>query len=261
MCPRNPKPSRLVSLPPLPSQFTDTDSSTDESITTTKHYCSHRAAIPAMSAAAQPLTEVKVTKMKECLMLTAGWITLLIMQSWTLACKCYKKHGGKTDTKMVSYITEGMFKLCLVAWYQADQACIDSLTLDTYLLELSQLVLEKNWAHNILETILSSSQGDRTFMDWKIEMENLNVILTTVAPAKALTKDQLKVQLQSNLHPDLRLNLSLKPVLATNLATWAFEVKECDDHMQAEDACTQKLIDTSMATHVVRCSEKKDLLS
>ena len=47
-----------------------------------------------------------------------------------------------------------------------------------YLLELSQLVLERNWSHNILETILSSSQGNCIFIDWKIEIENLNAILT-----------------------------------------------------------------------------------
>jgi hypothetical protein len=66
--------------------------------------------------------------------------------------------------------------------------------------------------------LLCSSQGNRVFIDWKMEMENLNAILVTSAPARALTKDQLKVQLQSNLHPDLRLNLSLEPVLATDLA-------------------------------------------
>ena len=69
----------------------------------------------------QPLAEVKVTKMKECLMLTVSTITLLIMQSWTLACKHYKQHGRKTDAEIVSYITEGMFEPHLVAWYQADQ--------------------------------------------------------------------------------------------------------------------------------------------
>ena len=171
-----------------------------------------------MSATTQPLTEVKVTKMKECLMLTAGRITPLIMQSWTLACKCYKKHSRRSDTDIVSYVTEGMFEPCLIAWYQADQTQIDGLTLDTYLLELSQLVLKRNWSHNILETILTSSQGNCIFINWKIEIENLNV-LTTLALTWALTRDQLKTQLQSNLNPDLRLSLSVKPVLATDLAT------------------------------------------
>ena len=128
-----------------------------------------------------------------------------------------------------------MFEPCLVVWYQADQSRIDALTLDQYLAELAQLVLKRDWTHTILETILSSSQGDHIFMNWKIEVENLNV-LTTSMLAKALTKDQLKDQLQSNPHPDLRLSLSLKPVLATDLAAWFFEVKECDDCMRAEDA-------------------------
>jgi hypothetical protein len=70
------------------------------------------------------MAEVKVTKMKECPMLTAGMITPLIMQSWTLACKRYMKHGGCTASNIVSYVAEGMFKPCLVAWYQADQTQI-----------------------------------------------------------------------------------------------------------------------------------------
>ena len=98
-------------------------------------------------------------------------------------------------------------------------------------------------------------------MDWKIEVENLNAILTTFTPVKALTKDQLKVQLQSILHPDLRLSLSLEPVLATNLAAWSFEVKEHDDRMRAENAHTQKLINASSATHALCQSKKKDILS
>ena len=69
-----------------------------------------------MSNTMQPLAEVKVTKMKECPMLTTGRITPLIMQSWTLACKRYKKHGGRLDADIVSYVVEGMFEPCLVAW-------------------------------------------------------------------------------------------------------------------------------------------------
>ena len=60
------------------------------------------------------------------------------------------------DTEIVSYIVEGMFEPHLIAWYQADQSHINGFTLNAYLLELLQLVLERNWAHDILETILSS---------------------------------------------------------------------------------------------------------
>ena len=119
----------------------------------------------------QPLAEVKVTNMKECPILTTGRITPLIMQSWTLACKHYKKHSGRSDTDIVSYIAEGMFEPRLIVWYQANQTQIDGLTLDVYLLELSLLVLKRNWSHDILKTILSSYQGNCIFIDWNIEIE------------------------------------------------------------------------------------------
>jgi hypothetical protein len=70
-----------------------------------------------MSPSAQTLAEVKVVKMKECPMLTAGTITPLIMQSWTLACKRYLKHGGCTVADIVSYVAEGMFEPRLISWY------------------------------------------------------------------------------------------------------------------------------------------------
>jgi hypothetical protein len=74
------------------------------------------------------------------------------------------------------------------------------------------LVLEKNWSHDILKTILSSSQGNHIFIDWKIEIENLNVICTTLALTQALTRDQLKTQLPQTLPPGL---LKLKNVMTT----------------------------------------------
>ncbi|KAF8222677.1 hypothetical protein L208DRAFT_1522230 [Tricholoma matsutake] len=134
-------------------------------------------------------------------MLTAGKITPLIMQSWMLACKWYMKHASKTPGEILSFVAEGMFEPRLVGWYQADQIWIDSLSLEEYLRELSTFVLDKNWAHNILEKVLSSKQGSKVFIDWKIKMENLNAILSTSSPIHVLSRDVLKLQLQSNLHP------------------------------------------------------------
>jgi hypothetical protein len=88
------------------------------------------------------------------------------------------KHAEKKLAKIVSFVAEAMLEPRLVAWYQAGQARIDTLTLTQYLEELAQLVLEKNWAHKIRDTIISSKQGDCAFIDWKIELENLNMILT-----------------------------------------------------------------------------------
>ena len=91
------------------------------------------------------------------------------------------------------------------------------LTLDQYLEELAKLVLEKNWAHKIRDTIISSKQGDRPFIDWKIKIENLNAILTTSSPTHALTEAGLKIQLEANLNSKLKINLLNEPALFDKL--------------------------------------------
>lgn len=195
----------------------------------------------------RPLAEVKVSKMKEFPILTAGRINPIVLQSWTLACKQYMKHAKKKPTEIVSFVAEAMLEPRLIGWYQADQTCIDLLTLKVYLSELAALVLDKNWAHQIQETILSSKQKDHVFIDWKIEVENLNAILATSAPSYALTKGLLKNQLHANLNSELRLNLNNNPPISTDLADWSVEVKERDDQMRAEDARTQWMIDANAA--------------
>ena len=209
----------------------------------------------------QPLAEVLTAKMKDCPVLTAGRITPLILQSWSLACKHYMKHAEKKSTEIVSFVAEAMLEPRLVAWYQAGQKHIDALTLDEYLAELSQLVLEKNWAHKIRDTIISSKQGDRPFIDWKIEMENLNAILTTSSKSHALTEDALKVQLEANLNTELKTNLINEPITAEKLSEWAVSVKERDERVRAENARTQRLIDANNAARAAKRGEKKDLLS
>ncbi|RDB31066.1 hypothetical protein Hypma_000019 [Hypsizygus marmoreus] len=181
----------------------------------------------------QPLAEVRTSKMKDCPILTAGRITPLVLQSWSLACKRYMKHAEKKPEEIVSFVAEAMMEPWLVAWYQAGHTRIDSLTLTQYLEELAKL----------------------------IELENLNAILTTSSPSHALTIEGLKIQLEANLNSECKLNLLNEPALSANLDAWTIEVKERDDRIKAEDARTQCLIDASNAARVVKRNEKRDLLS
>ena len=246
-------------LQPDESELSDTDSSTGSPTLT--FLFSKRNIIKMDNTDKQPLAEVQTAKMKDCPILTAGKITPLVLQSWALACKRYMKHAEKKPTEIVSFVAEAMLEPRLIAWYQAGQTRIDKLTLEKYLEELSTLVLEKNWAHKIRDTIISSKQNDRPFMDWKIEMENLNAILTTSSPTHALTEAGLKIQLEANLNSELKINLQNEPALADELGAWSTEVKERDDRVRAENARTQRIIDANNAARAARRGEKKDLLS
>jgi hypothetical protein len=187
-----------------------------------------------MSTITESKAEVKTSKLKECPMLMPGTIDPVIFQSWNLACKRYMKHAAKTPEEIVSLVAEGMMEPRLVAWYQADQKRIDGLTLAKYMEELAILVLEKDWDHKLRVQVLSSKQGKRPFMNWAIEMENLNAILLTSAPTRALSTDALKNQLEANLNLELLDDLCAEPVVATTLAPWKLEVKERDDRLELE---------------------------
>jgi hypothetical protein len=63
----------------------------------------------------QPLAEVKVSKLKECFMLTTGQYTPLVHQDWSTACHCYMKFAEKKPDEIMSYITDAMLEPCLMA--------------------------------------------------------------------------------------------------------------------------------------------------
>ncbi|KAF8582172.1 hypothetical protein K439DRAFT_1661961 [Ramaria rubella] len=204
--------------------------------------------------------EVKIFKTKDCPMLTAGRITPEILQLWGLACERYMKHAEKGAGEIVSFVAEAMMEPHLIAWYHGGQTRIDGLTLEQYLKELAHLVLEKNWVHHIRDRVISSKQGDQSFIDWKIEIENLNAILTTSSPEHALSLEALKVQLEANLNSELKNNLLNEPVLSDKLDIWTYEVKECDKCIKMEDAHTQHLIDANNTACAAKRNDKRNLL-
>ena len=92
-------------------------------------------------------------------------------------------------------------------------------------------------------------------------MENLNSILVTSAPDKALSSSALKDQLQAKLPPDLCLSLTNEPITATELTAWSIEVKGHDDHLKFEEMCTQHIFEHNATSMAAVRFAKKSLIS
>ncbi|KAF8975836.1 hypothetical protein BDQ17DRAFT_1385231 [Cyathus striatus] len=206
----------------------------------------------------RPLAEVKTStmKVKECPILTAGHINPVVFYSWSIACRRFAKHAEKKPSEIVSFIAGAMLEPRLVAWYNSDTTCIDTLTLEAYLLELSKLVLLKNWGKKIHNQILSSTQGSKSFMDWKIKLENLNAILISTSPAHTVDRlSALKNHLEANMDADLKLAIEDEELLSQEVAEW-------DEKLRSERICMQRLIDQAQsARSSAHRTEKRDLLS
>ncbi|KAF8992260.1 hypothetical protein BDQ17DRAFT_1369731 [Cyathus striatus] len=215
----------------------------------------------------RPLAEVKTStmKVKECPILTAGRIDPVVFYSWSITCRRFAKHAEKKPSEIVSFVAGAMLEPRLVAWYNSDTTCIDALTLEAYLLELSKLVLLKNWGKKIRNQILSSTQGSKSFMDWKIELENLNAILISTSPAHTVNHlSALKNHLEANMDADLKLAIEDEELLCTgsDFTVWAQEVAERDKKLRSERIHMQCLIDQAQsARSSAHRTEKRDLLS
>ncbi|KAG6875542.1 hypothetical protein C0993_008672 [Termitomyces sp. T159_Od127] len=129
----------------------------------------------------RPLTEVRVTKLKECPMLTKGRMDNHIFQQWTIACQQFQKHLGKKNSEIVSFVADDMLEPQFVTWYHANQSRINS--------------------------ILGSYQGNTAFADWVVVLQNLNAWLENMRLEHTLSDTSLKAHLESHMRPDLRWKL------------------------------------------------------
>ena len=72
----------------------------------------------------EPLAEVKVSKLKDCPMLTAGKITPQVLQNRSAACRRYMKHANKSEDDVTKFVADAMLEPRLMAWYQGEQMAI-----------------------------------------------------------------------------------------------------------------------------------------
>ncbi|KAG6859292.1 hypothetical protein C0995_009937 [Termitomyces sp. Mi166 len=180
-----------------------------------------------------PLAEVKVTKLKDCPMLTPGRMDDYTFQQWAIACKRYQKHSRKSDDEIVSFIADGMLEPRFVAWYHANQSCIDKLSLQEYLDELQKYALPRHWQQDDLNARLSNTKSPYTLDD------------------KAL-----QAHFKSHMRPDLRRKKDISTLNYKNLTEWILLITELDEGLADERARTQALIDTN---NVERASQRKPL--
>ncbi|KAG5353040.1 hypothetical protein C0989_011008 [Termitomyces sp. Mn162] len=195
----------------------------------------------------RPLAEVRITKLKECPMLTEGHMDDYLFQQWSIACHRYQKHSGKKPAEIVAYVADGMLDPRFVAWYYTNQSRIDAMTLDEYLEEFQKFALPCNWQIKVRDTILSLYQEGASFTDWVIVVQNLNARLRNTNSEHALTDSALKAHFGSHIHPDLHRKVDGKRLNLPELTDWIAKDTELDEELAEDRAQMQAMIDTSHA--------------
>ncbi|KAG5725083.1 hypothetical protein E4T56_gene10298 [Termitomyces sp. T112] len=195
----------------------------------------------------RPLAEVRITKLKECPMLTEGRMDDYLFQQWSIACQRYQKHSGKKPAEIVAYVADGMLEPRFVAWYHTNQSRINAMNLDKYLEEFQKFPLPRNWQTKVRDTILGSYQEGASFADWVVVVQNLTARLKNTNSEHTLTDQSLKAHFESHMHPDLRRKVDVKRFRFPELADWVAEVTELDEELAEDRAQTQAIINASNA--------------
>ncbi|KAG6874908.1 hypothetical protein C0992_006015 [Termitomyces sp. T32_za158] len=194
-----------------------------------------------------PLAEVKVTKLKDCLMLNLGCMHDYTFQQWAIACKRYQKHTKKSDDEVVSFVADGMLEPHFVAWYHANQSCIDRMTLQEYLNELQRYALPQHWQQDVCNMILASHQENISFADWVVVIQDLNAHLSNMRSLYMLDDRALQAHFESHMQPDLQRKKDVSNLDCKNIIEWIASITEMDKGLANERAQTQALIDTNNA--------------
>ncbi|KAF9218370.1 hypothetical protein BS17DRAFT_811703 [Gyrodon lividus] len=133
--------------------------------------------------------------------ITVGNITPEALQSWEMGCKQYFLHRSIDSAEQVQKIAWNLQDPCIQDWYINDYDRIDKLTFSAFMEEVRSWWLPSDWATITHQKMLASTQGNKVFSEWAIDVQTQNTILHGMT--SHLTDASLKYHLEAHMHPDL----------------------------------------------------------
>ncbi|KAG1801985.1 uncharacterized protein BJ212DRAFT_1487467 [Suillus subaureus] len=148
------------------------------------------------------------------LFLSMGDITPEILCTWEMGCHQYFKHKNIPNKEQVGKVAWGMLEPSVQEWYLNDQEHLDALTFREYMAEVRAYWLPSDWADITWQKLLSSTQGNKPFNEWAVEVQGLNALLHDTP--SYLTELNLCYHLEAHMHTDLRTKYHSEDILAIN---------------------------------------------
>ncbi|KAG6896783.1 hypothetical protein C0992_006089 [Termitomyces sp. T32_za158] len=161
----------------------------------------------------RPLAEVKITKLRECPMLTEG------QTLWE------ERFGG-------SFLRSGWNARATLRCLVPRQSVQNRLTVPQSIPPRAA----RRWQTKVRDTILELYQENAAFADWVVVLQNLNARLRNTKSEHTLMETSLKAHLESHMCPDLRRKVDYRQIPPGELVDWITEVTELDEELAEERA-------------------------
>lgn len=159
--------------------------------------------------------------------LTAGEISPEVFRAWEMGCRQFFMHKEIPEGEMVKKVAWGMQEPIIQDWYLNDQDRFNKLSFADYIKEVRAYWLPADWADSVRQKMLLSTQGQKPFNEWAVEVQSKNTLLRD--STSHLNDTNLKYHLESHMHPDLAAEYCTEQITETDLRKWIEKVRLLDE--------------------------------
>jgi hypothetical protein len=165
--------------------------------------------------------------------LTPGMLTPEVLHHFENSCKSYLRNKKIEAADQVSAIAGNMHDPLISNWYWMDEARINQLTFDAFVMEVHNKWLAKGWEKDVHRRILSTKQDGEPFWEWAVQMRNLNAIIHGLTDH--LMDKELRNQLEANSDKDLVIACDKDKVNEiVKLDDWLAATKNTNEQVRRE---------------------------
>ncbi|KAG0708042.1 hypothetical protein DFH29DRAFT_791206, partial [Suillus ampliporus] len=187
--------------------------------------------------------------------LTAGELTPEALRSWEMGCTQFFLHKGVKDDEMVKKVAWGMQEAVIQDWYINDRERIDKLTFAEYMAEVRDYWLPSGWSDIVRRKMLSSTQGQRPFNEWAVDIQSQNTLLR--GTTSHLAEDNIRYHLESHMNSELAADYHAENVTETELRKWIEKVRLLDERRMRYLVRQREAVEAALRSERARSSGEK----
>jgi predicted aspartyl protease len=183
--------------------------------------------------------------------LTLGEVTHEALRSWEMGCSQFFMHKSIPEEDMVKKIAWGMQDPQIQDWYLTNQDEIDAMTFKEYMAEVRNMWLPVGWADIVRRKMLASTQGQRPFSEWAIEVQSQNTLL------RGTTLHLPLYHLESHMNAELAADYHTENVVEEDLRKWIEKVRLLDEKRLCYLARQKEAVEMALRAERARYNNDK----
>jgi len=180
-----------------------------------------------------PMATLEQSSPSKVPVLTPGDISPTVMRQFEHGCRNYFVHKKIIADDQVALIIGGIQDNRVGDWISGDRDRLIALSFDAFMVEFRDNYLAEDWEEDTLREVLSMTQGNGSFWDFAVAIQNKNSLLRETS--SHLADDKLRHQINAGMEVRLSKKVSSEKVnKVIGFRKWLGEVKRCDDVLRAE---------------------------